>query len=158
MNRKEEIIAGLIEARRQILDAVSTLSLEKQDEVFLGSWSVKDLLAHLVGWDYANIDAAKEIRAGKPPHVLEHWDPDWVKYNAELVRRYKRDNWVEQLDTIQQSHKALIEMVRTIPSEDIEKDFGVRSTSGANVTVEDFLQFEIEDESRHYQQIQDWLK
>jgi hypothetical protein len=158
MSRQEEIIAGLIEARRQILDTVSTLSPEKQDEIFLGSWAIKDLLAHLVGWDYANIDAVKDIRAGKPPRVLEQWDPNWVKYNAELVRQYKRDNWVELLDSIQQSHHALIEIVRAIPAEDVEKDFGIRSPSGTNVTVELFLQFEIEDEGRHYQQIRDWLK
>ncbi len=158
MSRKEEIIAGLIEARRQILDAVAGLSPEKQDEVFLGSWSIKHLLAHLVGWDYANIDTVKDIRAGKPPRLFEHWDPDWVTYNAELVRRYKRDNWVEQLNVIQQSHKALIEIVQTIPAEDIEKDFGIRSPDGTNITVESVLQFEIEDEGRHYQQIQDWLK
>jgi hypothetical protein len=158
MSRQEEIIAGLIEARRQILDTVSTLSPEKQDEIFLGSWAIKDLLAHLVGWDYANIDAVKDIRAGKPPRVLEQWDPNWVKYNAELVRQYKRDNWVELLDSIQQSHHALIEIVRAIPAEDVEKYFGIRSPSGTNVTVELFLQFEIEDEGRHYQQIRDWLK
>ena len=86
MTRKEELIAGLIEVRTQILDAVSDLPPDKQDEVFLGSWSIKDLLAHLLGWDYANIDAVEDIRAGKPPRVFEHWNPDWAKYNAELVK------------------------------------------------------------------------
>ena len=158
MSRKEEIIAGLIEARRQILDAVSSLSPEKQDEVFLGTWSVKDLLAHLVGWDYVNIDAVKDIRAGKPPRVFEHWDPDWVKYNAELVRKFRRDDFVEMLDVIQRSHQALVEHVQTIPADDIEKDFGIRSPDETNITVEWFLQFEIEDEGRHYGQIREWLK
>jgi hypothetical protein len=158
MSRKEELIAGLIEVRMQILDAVSNLSPKKQDKVFLGAWSIKDLLAHLVGWDFANIEAVKDIRAGQLPRVFEHWNPDWAKYNAELVRRHKRDNWAELLDSIQQSHDALIEMIRTVPAEDIEKDFGIRSSSGRNVTVEWFLQFEIEDEGRHYQQIRDGLK
>jgi len=155
MSRKEELIAGLIEARRQILDAVTVLPPEKQDEVFLGTWSIKDLLAHLVGWDFANMEAVKDIREGQPPHVFQHWNPNWVKYNAELVRRYKHDDFVALLDSIQQSHNALIEFVRTIPAEDIEKDFGIRSSDGTNITVEWFLQFEIDDEGRHYQQIRD---
>ena len=46
----------LIETRRKILDAASSLSLEQQDEVLLGIWSVKDLLAHPAGWDVTNID------------------------------------------------------------------------------------------------------
>lgn len=116
------------------------------------------MLAHLVGWDYTNIDAVNDIRAGKPPRVIEHWDPGWVKYNAELVRRYKPDSWVELLEAIRQSHQALIERVGTVPAEDIEKDFGLRSPNGTNVTVEWFLQAEIDDEGKHYQQIQEWLK
>jgi uncharacterized damage-inducible protein DinB len=158
MSRKEEIIAGLREARRQILEAVTSLLPEKRDEVFLGSWSIKDLLAHLIGWDFTNIEAVKDIRAGRPPRVFEHWDPDWVKYNAELVGRHKREDFAELLDSVQQSHAALIEFVQSIPAEDIQKDFGIRSPSGTNITVEGFLQFEIDDEGRHYQQIQDWLK
>jgi hypothetical protein len=157
MSKKEEIIAGLIGIRSQILDTASDLPPEKLDEVFLGTWSIKDLLAHLVGWDYTNMEAVQDIRAGQPPRVFQHWDPNWATYNAELVRQYKRDDFGELLDSIQQSHHALIELVRTIPVEEIERDFGVRSPGGVNVTVEWFLQFEIDDEDRHYQQIHDWL-
>jgi uncharacterized damage-inducible protein DinB len=157
MSRKEEIISGLEAARQKILDAVAELSPEKLDEVFLGTWSVKDLLAHLVGWDYTNMDAVRDIREGKPPRAFEHWDPDWVQYNAELVSRHKRENMEEMLRSIEQSHNALVKFVRTLPAEDIVKDFGVRSPDGRNITVEWFLQFEIDDEGRHYQQIRDWL-
>ncbi len=65
--KKDEIISGLVETRRQILDTASSLSLAEQDEIFLGVWSVKDLLAHLVGWDFTNLEAAKAILAGKTP-------------------------------------------------------------------------------------------
>jgi hypothetical protein len=157
MDRKEEIITGLIEARQKILCAAADLPPAKQDEVFLGMWSIKDL-AHLSGWDFTNIEAVKDIRAARPPRVFEHWDPDWVQYNAGLVAKYKRDNFDELLDSVRQSHAALIEFVRTIPPEDVEKDFGIRSPQGANITVEWFLQFEIDDEGRHYEQIQTWLK
>jgi hypothetical protein len=158
MDRKGEIIAGLIEIRKQIVDTVSGLSAEQQDEVFVGSWSCKDLLAHLAGWDYTNIDAVKDVRAGKTPRVFEHWEPNWVSYNAELIRKYKRDDFTELLAVIKESHQALIEYIRKIPSIDIERDFGIRSPDGTNITAEWFLQFEIEDEGRHYDQIIEWLK
>ena len=157
MSSKQDIIAGLLAARQRILDALSNLPLDKQDEVFLGIWSIKDLLAHLVGWDVTNIEAVTDIRAGRPPRVFQHWDPEWAKYNAELVRKYKHDNFSELLDSIQQSHAALIEFVRIVPAEGIDKDYGIRSPGGTNITVERFLQFEIEDEGRHYQQIHEWL-
>jgi hypothetical protein len=157
MSRKQEIIVGLTEVRQHILDAISDLPSEKQDEIFLGTWSIKDLLAHLIGWDFTNIEAVTDIRAGQPPRVFQHWDPEWAAYNAELVRKYKHDNFSELLASVQESHAALIEFVRTVPAEDIEQDYGIRSPRGRNITVAWFLGFEIEDEGRHYQQIQEWL-
>ena len=157
MSRKEEIIAGLIAARGKILEVAEALPAEKQDEVFLGVWSLKDLLAHLVGWDYTNIQAVEDIRDGRAPGVFQHWDPDWVAYNARLVAEHKRENFAELLGVMRGSHQALIDFIRTVPGEDIEKDFGIRSPKGTNITVEWFLQFDIDDEGRHYQQIVDWL-
>jgi len=158
MSRKEEIIAGLIAARGKILEVAEALPANKRDEVFLGVWSLKDLLAHLVGWDYTNIEAVKDIRLGRTPSVFQHWDPDWVAYNARLVAEHKREDFAELLGAMRQSQQTLIDFIRTVPSDDIEKDFGIRSPKGKNITVEWFLQFEIDDEGRHYRQIQDWLQ
>ncbi|HLA98141.1 MAG TPA: DinB family protein [Anaerolineales bacterium] len=158
MSRKEEIIAGLIAARGKILEVAEALPANKRDEVFLGVWSLKDLLAHLVGWDYTNIEAVEDIRRGGAPAVFQHWDPDWVAYNARLVAEHKREDFAELLGAMRQSQQTLIDFIRTVPSDDIEKDFGIRSPKGKNITVEWFLQFEIDDEGRHYRQIQDWLQ
>jgi len=58
---RDALVAGLVEARQNILDAASALPARARDEVFLGSWSIKDLLAHLIGWGFTNIDAVKAI-------------------------------------------------------------------------------------------------
>ena len=157
MSRKQEITTGLISARQKILAAISLLPPARLNEVFLGVWSVKDLLAHLIGWDYTNIEAVKDILAGQAPRVFKQWDPEWANYNAELVRRYRRDRFGDMLTESTASHAALIEFIETIPAEDIGKDFGIRSPNGTNITVEWFLQFEIDDEGCHYDQVQDWL-
>lgn len=158
MSGKGDIITGLLEARRQILEAAFRVPPERRDEVFLGSWSVMDLLAHLVGWDYTNVEAVNDIRAGRAPRVLERWNPDWAAYNAELVRRHKGDEWDELLDAIRQSHPALIEHLQAIPADEVDKDSGIRTQSGANVTIAWWLQFEIDDELEHHEQILGWLE
>lgn len=157
MRRKEKIISGLIEVRGKILAKVSNLPPEKQDEVFLGIWTIKDFLAHLVGWDYTNIEAIEEIRVGQSPSVNNHWDPDWASYNSQLVQNYKCDDYNEMLGKIKSSHKALIRHIELLPAQHIDKDFGIRSAKGRNITVDFFLQYEIEDEERHYDQICNWL-
>lgn len=157
MNRKYEIIRGLIEARKKILDVASDLSPEKQDEIFLGIWNIKDLLAHLVGWDYTNIESIEDIRSGESLRIFERYDPDWAQYNADLVEKYGEEDFDKLLEVIQQSHRELLQFVEKIPTDEIEKDFGVRAPDGSNITVEEVLQFEIDDEGRHLQQILEWL-
>jgi hypothetical protein len=116
------------------------------------------LLAHLVGWDYANIESVKEIRSGNKPGVFDYWNPNWSSFNARLVREHKRDNWNEMLMTLEMSHEKLIKTLKRIPAKDFEKDFGVRSPRGRNITIGEHLEAEIDDEKEHYAQMQQWLK
>ena len=51
----------------ELLTEVAALSRKERDTVFLGIWTVRDMLAHLAGWDYANLEAAKSILAGELP-------------------------------------------------------------------------------------------
>ncbi|HLF74843.1 MAG TPA: hypothetical protein VI524_10885, partial [Anaerolineales bacterium] len=61
---RDEIISALVKARQDILVEVSALAEADQERVFLGIWSVKDVLAHLAGWDYTNMEAARYVMAG----------------------------------------------------------------------------------------------
>jgi len=154
-NKKEQIIAELIEARREILDAAALLPAEQQDQVFLGVWSVKDLLAHLVGWDLANLAAAREVLAGQLPAFYAHHDREWRTYNACLVAQHKLAGWVEMVALVEESHRKLIEYVGTIPAEELDRDRGIRF-KGYKVTIARLLQAEAGDERRHAAQVREF--
>lgn len=153
--KKDKIISGLVETRRRILEAASSLSPAEQDEIFLGVWSVKDLLAHLVGWDFTNLEAAKSILAGETPSFYSHYDRDWKSYNARLVAEYKRDDFADLLSSVEDSHQRLIDFLKTIPAEEFDKDRGVRF-KGYKVTIPRLLQVEIDDEKTHHTQIEEF--
>ena len=155
--KKEEVLNRLQETRAGILAEASALSVEKQNEVFLGIWSIKDLLAHLAGWDYANMEAAGRVMAGKLPAFYDHHDREWANYNAILVAKYKRDNMNELMDLVKESQQQLIETIRTVPPEAFNKDFGVRFR-GYKVTIQRLLEAELKDEQIHLQQIIDFFK
>lgn len=154
--KKDQLISALIEARQNIVREVSRLSGEDQDRVFLGIWSVNDLLAHLSGWDYTYVDAVREVLSGRLPDFYNHRDRDWQTYNALLVNKYKRDSWAEQIEQLQSSQRALIEVLETIPPEDFNKDFGVRFRSD-KVTVQRLLEADIKDGQIHCKQITDFF-
>jgi hypothetical protein len=145
---KDAIIRGLVKARQKILDAASLLSPQQQDEVFLGVWSVKDLLAHLAGWDDTNVKAVEEILAGQKPSFWEHYDRDWKSYNARLVVEYKRDDFAELLALVEESHRKLIDFLQTVPAGEYLKKRKIRS----------LLRTEIKDEKKHYRQVQEFRR
>ena len=151
--KKDELIADLIETLRKILDITTSFPPAKHDEIFLGIWSVKDLLAHLIGWLEANRKAVKAIRSGKLPEFYAYKDRDWQTYNARLVRKYKRDSLAELMLTMQVSHQKLIDSIQIIPAEEFEQDYGVRF-KGYKVTITRLLEAELKDEKEHYSQME----
>ncbi|HEX5808813.1 MAG TPA: DinB family protein [Anaerolineales bacterium] len=154
---KDQILTALVETRQNIVAEASRLSEQQQEEIFLGMWSIKDLLAHLIGWDATNLDAARSILDGKLPSFYEYRDRDWQTYNAMLVTQYRKDSVKELLAAMKDSQERLIEFLQTIPPENFNKDFGVRFR-GYKVTIQRLLEAELEDEQTHLQQIVDFIQ
>jgi hypothetical protein len=74
LRKKACLLSDLKETRQKILAQMSSLTDEQQDQVFLGIWSVKDLLAHITGWDDTNLAAVNSVQAGQVPVFYEHRD------------------------------------------------------------------------------------
>ncbi len=155
--KKDALIADLVAVRENILNAASDLPVNARSEVFLGIWSVKDLLAHLVGWDHTNVEAVKAILAGEIPSFYAHYDRDWQTYNARLVAEYKRGNFAQLLRSVKASHRLLVDYLKPIPAGEFGKDQGLR-VKGSKVTIARILQAEINDERIHHQQIEEFKK
>ena len=144
--KKDEIISGLVAARSRVLDSAISLPPQAQDEAFLGEWSVKDLLAHLVGWDYTNLTAVEEILAGQKPGFWACHDRDWQGYNAQLVAKHRRDDFSELVATAEQSHRELIDYLQTVQADQYLK----RKQIGS------LLRAEAKDEEEHHRQIEEF--
>ena len=151
--KKDELIADLIETRGKILEITSSFSPTQHDQVFLGIWSIKDLMAHLIGWLEANRKAVQAIRAGELPAFYAYKDRDWQTYNALLVAKYKRGSLAKLMSAMQISHQKLIDLIRILPAEEFEQDHGVRY-KGYKVTIARLLQAELKDEKVHFSQIE----
>lgn len=141
--KKTEVISGLVDARRMILAAADALLPEKRALVFLGTWSARELLAHLIGWDYTNLEAVQDILAGRKPEFWSHYDRDWKTYNAHLVTRYGQHDWAELTAAVRQSHRQLFDYLRTVPADQYLRQRRIVS----------LLQAETKDEWTHHRQL-----
>lgn len=155
---KERVIRELVEARHNIVNAVDLVLPARRDQVFLGTWSINDLLAHLIGWDVTNAVSVKEISQGSKPGCFTQWNPDWSAYNSKLVKECKCQDSDQTLAGMQASHLNLVEFLKRIPAEDFERDFGARTSRGGIITIANYLQAEIDDEREHCHQIKNWVE
>jgi hypothetical protein len=125
------------------VETAVTLSLAQQDEMFLGIWSVKDLIAHLIGWDYTNLAAVKDILVERQPAFWEFYDHDWQTYNARLVKQYRRDDFDELVAAAGVSHQQLLAYLEGLPADTYVQERKILT----------LLRAEIKDEATHYEQV-----
>lgn len=149
---KDELLYGLKAVREAILGEALALPAGARERVFIGTWSVMDLLAHFAGWDLTNLQAAKDVLDGLLPEFYEHHDRDWKTYNALLVARYKKGDFMELIASVRNTQKQLMAYLESLPAEDLNRDTGVRY-HGIRVTLARLLQSELEDEKTHFEQV-----
>jgi hypothetical protein len=155
--KKERLLSGLVDVRERILKEAARFSPEMMEVGFVGIWTIRDLLAHLSGWDITNFQAAQEIMDGKVPSFYANYDRDWKSYNAMLVEEYKREDLQSQLSLMRDTHGKLVHFLETLPAQVIFKDWGVRN-KGYKVIISRLLEVEREDEEIHLQQIKDYVE
>jgi len=154
--KKDRLLAGLVEARRDLLQAVRELPAQKREAVFLGTWSAADVVAHLIGWDQANLKAAGEVLDGRLPSFYAYHDPDWRSYNARLVAENKLEDFEALVMACERSHTGLIEALEGIPAHELERDRGIRYR-GWRVTIARLLEAEMHDEQVHTRQVREYI-
>ena len=154
MEHKNLLISGLVTARKSVIQAIQLVPLDRVEEAFLGFWLVKDLLAHLEGWDYTNLQAIQEILAGKPPTFFQFSDRDWQSYNKTLVQRYRRDSLDEQLASQDRSHHQLLLFLESLLAHELVSG-KVKRDNGRTVTIKNLILSETRDELQHAEQIRE---
>ncbi len=76
----------------QFVEYVKTLKPEDWQRQVTSKWVVKDVVAHMIGWDRGDVDAIQTIWATKQPPAwkLSGWGkPGDDAYNARWVEYYK---------------------------------------------------------------------
>ncbi len=150
--KKQDLIEGMVTARSSVLKAVNELPAACLNEIFLGSWSVKDLLAHLVGWDFTNLQAIQEILSGQFPAFFQYYDKDWRTYNSHLVELYRKETMADLLAEVEASHQQLVDFLKSRSAAELVNG-KARSEKGRTATIRNLLLSEASDESQHADQV-----
>ena len=151
--KKERLLADLVEVRRKILEVASALPVEKRGQAYLGEWDIYAMLAHLAGWDHTNLQAIEQVQAGQVPEFYQHIGRDWREYNAYLVATYRLDDLVALVHFVRAAQQKLLACVVDLPPVEFYRDREIKFR-GYKITIARLLEAELKDERIHLAQLE----
>ena len=153
MTDTADLVDGFVRMRGALVREADAVPPALRTTPFVGHWNLMDLLAHLVGWDYTNVNAIEELKAGTIPAFYAHYDPGWVSYNQQLIDRYGAEAWDELRGSLRQSQEAVVGMLRLLTPEELTRALSDAGRWRRPVSIAGIVRAAIRDEREHLQQI-----
>ena len=128
------------------------------EEQFLqeaGGRTPRDIVAHLIGWNYYAIEASEPIGRGEVPPSLIDPGPDFSRVNGESMVRYAARDRGELLGQLRESAAAYDAMLRGLPDAEWDDNHGV-VRGDWSVTNGSFVEIMIGEFDHHRQEVASW--
>lgn len=114
---KQTSLAQLQDGFRALLAEVQGLDEQAMNRVFYGEWSIKDIVAHIAGWQHAMTEAMERMARGEKPTAegVDYSDSD--AWNAKFAAAMKPQNAATVVADLQQSFANYARAARAIPED-----------------------------------------
>jgi hypothetical protein len=135
-----------------LLQAVDGLSYREMTQIpIFDNWTVKDVLAHIIGWDewtLENLPLIVQDRAGEVSAI----DPDAL--NQQSVQAWRNTPLSDVLATIKTTHQQILNIIANLNHKEID----MRHTRGKQIiTIRSYvIDIMVDHERRHAEEIQMW--
>lgn len=153
---KKELIQRYLENRQHILEAAASLPIASHNIVFVGEWTIIELLAHLCGWDHTFLAAFQQILDSRLPDFFSDYDHNWQRFNYRLVARYRQNNLEEMRRELEESQTLLAGFLHGLPAEQLFEDCGICTENGYRVTISGLMESLTQEEHEHLEQIREF--
>ena len=114
---KDELLLAAAREYKAFHEALHGLNDEQTAEVWLGTWSVKEIVAHMSGWHRELLPVLERIARGERP-VPEGVSYDDVDaWNARFAAHAKDREVAELLLELDRSHEDFMQAAHRVPAE-----------------------------------------
>ena len=113
---KSETLDQLTESRRTFIHAIEGLSeAEITQSPVEGSWTIKDLLAHLAAWEKSCLIPLHSYAAGGVfvPEAI----PDHLVWNEAQAQRWQGQTLAEIMAEYHDIRKEMVELITALPED-----------------------------------------
>lgn len=150
---KEELIRGFKTERDGLFESITGLEGEDMEEVIPG-WTLKDLLAHIVEWDWQGIKDVRDFLESGDVNFEHHLDND--SFNAKSIAKHRQAGFESLVDDLRRSTEATLDFLNSISEEELFRQRGL-VFKGDEVDAVWFL-YEKGHDLVHAKQILDWRR
>jgi hypothetical protein len=150
-DKRDFLLQPLDETRLQIEEIIPKIDPAK--EIYPG-WTIRQMLAHITGWDDASIDALRAHALGRSPSIPAIHSLD--EYNNLTVTSHKDLNFDQILKEWRLKRLVLRDIIKQLPEEKILEPIAV--PWGKKTTLPKLLDIFSHHEKEHTQDVNEWLK
>src|SRR5262245_62061754 len=118
MEAKRDMIRSAEDEYAKLWAAVHGLDEARMTEVWLGSWGVRQIVAHIAGWHREMRPAFERVARGEPPYADGTYD-DFDRWNARFVDERKDVATGDLLRELDTSHRAVVQAIGRLAESDL---------------------------------------
>ncbi len=142
MQNKSELIEHFILTRNQLRELLPKIDIHM--EIYPG-WTIKEVLAHLIGWDDASIIALQMFAAGQPPLMTAARGINF--YNSQTVAERKELTLEQIIREWEWVREQLIPIVHALTDKELAAT--LVAPWGGSMSVLDLLNVIVHHENEH---------
>jgi hypothetical protein len=114
---KEDLLNEAAREYKALHEALQGLNEAQMTEVWLGTWSVRDIVAHIAGWHQEMSPALERLARGERP-VQEGVSYDDVDaWNARFVDARRGTTVADVLLELDKTHEGFLRAAAAVPAE-----------------------------------------
>ena len=118
MSVKQDLLNEAARAYKSFHEAIQGLNEEHMTEVWLGTWSVRDIVAHISGWHRELGPALERIARGERPNPAGHrYEADVDAWNEKFAAAKRSAAVAEVLLELDKSHEYFLHAAANVPDD-----------------------------------------
>jgi hypothetical protein len=118
MDARQDIIQSTEHEYAKLRAAVHGLDEARMTEVWLGTWGVRQIVAHIAGWHREMMPALERLARGEPAYADGSYD-DFDRWNARFVDERKDVATADLFRELEGSHRALVRAIGRLADSDL---------------------------------------
>jgi hypothetical protein len=154
---KMMLVGRFAQVRSELLKTVSGFPEGKAEEGVCGDWNLKDVLAHIAGWDTYFAIIVRRLKMGEDvPYWGDnpHWGENMEKRNEALVKEREGKTWDEVRDEFMKAGEEFLKEYGNLE----ERFWNQRFWGQRNATPIWVLKHDVEHYEEHREEIEKKLR